>query len=580
MRILLVHPEDNPERGDWASQHWDWVIDLGRAGPETYKRWGGLFGCAAEPLDILGVEEIRSIRTLIATGLGHVVDREGLDWWELNVMFFHQKLEMLASLQTLVHQLGTEDQLSLTRPGFHADALKLLIGNRLKCFSGRVISGVRGLNHYRRLWSKFPLPQIFEILEDKYDADYALRRRFTPGKKPCPSAVVLLPSAYGNVSRTGIAYAKASPETDFLLVATRRSGRVANLPANVSAAALASYASPRRETRAEYESLAEQWHKLRGDLECVPEFELLGRLGVLDSFPRLLRQGLGIREAWRRVLEREPVQAVLCADDSNPYTHIPLLLARSRGIPTIACHHGALDGRHLFKRNHADVIFAKGRMEEDYLVRVCGVSPEVVEMGAPARELSSQVVTHQMKQRAPIVFFSEAYEIAGGRGEEFYGELLPPLAGLAARTGRSLVIKLHPAESRRERERLVKRLLPPEQQRLTRIVNGPLTDELLDGARFGVTIRSTVVMECALLGIPCFLCEWLEYGPYGYVQQFSRFGAGYGLKSVAEIGEIPRILQGWTPKPEKVRDLWQGIAPGRFRELISGRRMLQQAVAI
>ena len=151
MRILLVHPEDIPERGDWAGRNWDWVIDLGRAGPRTYELWSVRFGCAAEPLDILEVEEIRSIRTLIARGLGHVVDREGLDWWELNVMFFHQKLEMLVGLQTLVHQLGAEDQLHVTRPGFHADALKLLIGHRLKCFSGRVISGVRSLNHYRRL---------------------------------------------------------------------------------------------------------------------------------------------------------------------------------------------------------------------------------------------------------------------------------------------------------------------------------------------------------------------------------------------------------------------------------------------
>jgi len=579
MRILLLHPEDTPERGAWAGQSWDWVIDLGRAGRETYERWGALFDCVAEPLDILGLEEIRGIRTLLATGLGRVVDREGLDWWELNVMFFHQKLEALVALQTLVNQLGTQDQLFVTGSGFHADALRLLTGNRLKCFSGQATGGLRGLNHYLRLWSRYPLPQIFEILGDKYDAAYTVRRRFAPRKKPCRNPVVLLPSAYGNVSRTGIAYARTSLETNFLLVTTRRSGGVSNPPANVGLAELASYAWPRPQTRAECQLLAEQWRKLRTDLESVTEFDLLGRLGVLDSFPRLLRQGLGIRDAWRGVLERETVQAVLCADDSNPYTHIPLLLGRGRGIPTIACHHGALDGRHLFKQNHADVILAKGRMEEDYLVRVCGVSRDVVEVGAPARETSSPMVRRRTAT-SPIVFFSEAYEIAGGRGEEFYRELLPPLADLAAGAGRRLVVKLHPAESRREREQLVDKLLPPEQQRLTEIISGPLTEELLHGAWFGITIRSTVVMECALLGIPCFLCEWLEYGPYAYVEQFSGFGAGYGLKSSAEIGEVPRILEHWAAKPETVRDLWQAITPGRFRELISSREKFQHAVAI
>lgn len=580
MKVLLVHPEDNPERGGWAGQTWDWMIDLGRAGPETYERWGALFGCVAEPLDIVGLEEIRTIRTLLAMGLGRVLDREGLDWWELNFMFFHQRLEVLVALQTLVRQLGTQDQLCVTRSGFHADALRRLVGDRVKAFSGRATSGGRDLNHYFRLWSRFSLPQIFEILGDKYDAAYTLRRRFAAGEKPCLSPVVLIPSAYGNVSRTGIAYAKTSPEKDFLLVTTRRSGGVSNPPANVSLAALAGYASPRPETRAEYELLAEQWRKLRPELESVPEFDLLGRLGVFDSFPRLLRQGLGIRNAWRGVLEREPVQAVLCADDSNPYTHIPLLLGRNRGIPTIACHHGALDGRHLFKGNHADVILAKGRMEEDYLVRVCGVSRDVVEVGAPVRELSDRAVKRRVDATAPMVFFSEAYEIAGGRGKEFYRELLPPLADLAARTGRRLVIKLHPAESRRERERLVNGLLPSERQRVTEIISGPLTDDLLDGAWFGITVRSTVVMECALLGMPCFLCEWLEYGPYGYVEQFSRFGAGYGLKSAAEIGEIPRILDDWAAKPETARDLWQPITPSRFRELLSNRKKFQHAVAI
>ena len=33
----------------------------------------------------------------------------------------------------------------------------------------------------------------------------------------------------------------------------------------------------------------------------------------------------------------------------------------------------------MFKRAHADVVLAKGKMEQDYLVRVCGVPRARVE---------------------------------------------------------------------------------------------------------------------------------------------------------------------------------------------------------
>src|SRR4029077_549128 len=170
----------------------------------------------------------------------------------------------------------------------------------------------------------------------------------------------------------------------------------------------------------------------------VAEFEILKRTGYLDGLLPWLRHGLEVRDAWRNVLDSEPVEAVLCADDSNPYTRIPLLLAQARGLPNVACHHGALDGRYIFKRTYGDVIWAKGKMEEDYLVRRCGVPPERVEVAAPA-------LAADWRQREPskrdtfrpyILFISEAVEVSGGRSEEFYRDLLPPLADLALATGR------------------------------------------------------------------------------------------------------------------------------------------------
>ena len=157
---------------------------------------------------------------------------------------------------------------------------------------------------------------------------------------------MLLPSAYVNATRTALDYASAIPERDFLLVATRQSGWDTSPPQNVNVARLAAYASGKYDQR-EYEALLKRWHDLQPRLVKNRDLSILEELGSFDSVPFLLREGLTMRDAWLQVFESEPVASVLCADDSNPYTHLPLLIARERGLPAIVCHHGALDGRYL-----------------------------------------------------------------------------------------------------------------------------------------------------------------------------------------------------------------------------------------
>ena len=66
------------------------------------------------------------------------------------------------------------------------------------------------------------------------------------------------------------------------------------------------------------------------------------------------------------------------------------------------------------------VLLAKGEMEQDYLVRVCGIPPQRVEIGAPI--LPERILeSGRDKGKKPfIVFFSEAYEMTGGRARDFY----------------------------------------------------------------------------------------------------------------------------------------------------------------
>jgi hypothetical protein len=213
-------------------------------------------------------------------------------------------------------------------------------------------------------------------------------------------------------------------------------------------------------------------------------------------------------------------------------------------------------------------------MEQDYLVRQCGVPQQKVEIGAPAMPKTWNGVEPANRQafRPYILFISEASDVSGGRPEEFYRDVLPPLADLALASGRELIVKLHPAESERQRTDALARILSARQKTVTRIVTGPLTEDLLAKAWFGITILSTVAIECAVRGIPCFLCKWLEFWPYGYIEQFIHFGAGVGLNDPSEIERIPEYLQQHPPGADVRENCWQPVAAGRLRQLLSSSR--------
>jgi len=577
MKILLIHPEDELQDARWASQRWDRVIDLGTTGAESYAEAEAMLGSPISRLHDFGknFQGLLRLRELMTIGMGRLKDSLGLDWWELTAILFHQQLETAFLLRKLVESLSPGEEVHVSRPGLHADALRLALGSRLHTFSSAVNSRKGSVGHYARLLKKFPVSQLIEIFWDKTDAGYQFRGSLRSTRQQSSNPVVLLPSSYISISRTALAYAQNLPKTRFLLVVTRRSGWVGISLPNVSAKWLSGYASLRNPARKlELQGLVRRWELLRTELNAVPEIRTLDELGWFRGFPKRLLQGLEIRDAWRNVLDHEPVQSVICADDSNPYTHIPLLLAAQRGLPTIASHHGALDGRYFFKRSHADVVLAKGAMEKDYLVRLCGLPSDRVEIGAPLVAAHSEHQTQQTSanEKSAIIFFSEPHEMAGGRMKGFYRDILPRLADLALEKGRELIIKLHPSESVAERTCFVQEVLNSKQRRIARVIDGPLTQELLTNVWFGVAIMSTVVVECALQQIPCFMCTWLEAWPYGYCDQFSRFGVGIRLSEPAEICRIPSILQNYQVGGTVRENCWTPIEAQRLEELLGLRR--------
>jgi len=522
------------------------IVDLGKSSAFTRSARQERLNSPILQLDTLwrGIQDFESIRQLLHAGRDQLLDEIGLDWWDLVSVLIYPELRDAVLLRRLAEQLDATAELYATRQAWPASGVGLLLQRPLRTFPDTSRSS--HFRHYSDVLRRFSFYQLAQIFLDKYDLRYRWRSRFAARRRGASGPFVLLPSAYTNVSRMALAYASMLPEQSFLLIATRRSGTHFDPAPNVTCASLAAYATG-PEPRAEFLELLSKWQTLQQSLKQFPEIDLLFRAGQMKGFSNHFRDGLTIRNAWRKVLSEERISAVMCGDDSNIYTRLPVLLARQQGIPTLDFHHGALDGRFLLKELSSDLYLAKGEMERDYLVRLCRLPPERVILAGPPLPQSIPAHERGKKERRKdegslILFFSEPYEVGRLRTEDVYRELLTPLARLAREFGRRLVVKLHPFESRSERMELVAKVLPPENAALVDVLDGPFTPELVARAWFAVTVESTVVIDCSLLAVPCFLCEWLNYSPYGYTSQYARFGVGRILNSPGQLNEIPRLV--------------------------------------
>jgi len=577
MRILLVHPEDSPRAGPWARQRWDLIVDLGGSSRFSEQAWARQYGCPVLCVGSLRriIADAKLVRQIFSAGRGHLLDEEGIDWWDLVCLLVEPEALTVLAIERAVAEISLPAELWATRPGWPASAVEAVSGHAFRSFGDSRLarSAARAL-HYAGVLRHLPAAQIKEIFLDKYDSGYRMRSRFASRAVRCTDPVVLLPSAYENVSRTAAAYARLLPQQSFLMVATRRSARQFTPPANIEVRDLAAYAKAEAPS-AEVASLVKRWFELRARLAASRELQVLCRTGVLDPFPDWLRNGVRARVAWNEVLEREPVCGVLCGDDSNLYTRLPVLLAARRKIPTVDFHHGGFDGRYLLKDLPSDVYLAKNEMERDYLLRVCGLPAEKIEIGSASGQ-ARQASEPRRQEGAFAIFFSEPYEIVGMRADEVYREILPPLCRVVRDSGRGVIIKLHPFESRSQRLRTVENVLTTEERQRVTVVEGPLIKELLSRAWFGITVQSTTVLDCLQHGICCFLCSWLATSPYGYVEQYARFGVGEVLQNVEQFGEIPKRLADFHDRRPSRLSLSDPVDPAMLKRWLtsgSGERL-------
>jgi hypothetical protein len=544
MRVLLLHPEDSPGVGAWARERWDLIIDLGKSSLFSAEAWARQSGCPVLRTDSFreGLADVRRVREMFSPGRKRLIDEEGIDWWDLTSLLVAPDALAVLALRRLAGEVKPSAELWATRRGGPVDLLAVLLSREIRSFGRAGLArALAGVTRYAGLVRRFSAAQIKEISLDKYDSAYRWRSRFSRRRNASAESVALIPTAYGNVSRMAAAYARLLPRQGFLAVATRASGKKFVPPPNVQLRDLAPYAKADLPL-AEILDLLKRWGKLKPDLESFPDLRALFQALATDPVSHWIRSGLSIRNAWRTVLEREPICGVLCGDDSNLYTLLPVLLAARRGIPTVDFHHGAFDGRYLLKDLPCDVYLAKSEMERDYLVRLCELPGDRVAIAAPSSEQAQADREPSSAQKTSAVFFSEPYEGVGMRAEEVYREILPPLCRLARENGRGVILKLHPFESAPQRRRMIRETLSPEDSEFVNVVKGPLNDELMSQTWFGVTVESTTVIDCMQHGIQCFVCGWLTLWPFEYVQQYARFGVGEILRGAEQVAEIPQRL--------------------------------------
>jgi hypothetical protein len=419
--------------------------------------------------------------------------------------------------------------------------------------------------------------QLIEIAFDKWDADYRFRHHFGRSTKSSSTPAILLPSAYANVSRAQVAYARMLPHRRFLLVVTRRSGRLRELPDNIELRSLASFAPrPLPATEEERTRLLARWQEVQNNLfETNPVFRLARKLHVFDGFASFLKSGLRVRDAWREVFVREPITAVLSADENNPYTRLPILLAKSRKLRTVFCDHGALNMSFGIRPPVSDTYLMKGDMARDYSVRWCGLSANKIVVGGPPEAhhplpLRLPSRSSNRTERDWIVFYSEAYELFSGRTQILYAELLPELCLLAQRMNRKVIVKLHPFESLRMRTALVDRVLSAELRSLVEMREGAMAPDLFERAWFSLTLESSAAVESTSNGVPCFLCSWFDASWHNYTKQYAKYSAGYPLDSPQRIREIPQLLGQIQITEATLRSLHTPISPERLESVLSG----------
>ena len=179
MRVLLLHPDDD-FHGSWTRQHWDSVIDLGRAPKSFYDERSAALGCPVFSVFDLAVEvaDLKIWRHLLEPGMGRVVDRFGIDWWDVISHMLQPELQDVRLALRLAEKLSGCRTLAVSRPSVTAEALRLQLEIPLQVLHGGLRKRlVRSVLRRGSAVANLSLEQLRQVVYDKYDPHYVWRRK-------------------------------------------------------------------------------------------------------------------------------------------------------------------------------------------------------------------------------------------------------------------------------------------------------------------------------------------------------------------------------------------------------------------
>src|ERR1700690_3877670 len=129
MRVFLLHPDDDFQ-GSWTRQHWDLVVDLGRAPGSFYSDQSAALDCPVfSILDMAReVEDVQIWRCLLEPGLGRVVDGFGIDWWDIISLLLQPELQEVRLALRLSEKVRGCRELVASRPSVTSEVLQLALG--------------------------------------------------------------------------------------------------------------------------------------------------------------------------------------------------------------------------------------------------------------------------------------------------------------------------------------------------------------------------------------------------------------------------------------------------------------------
>jgi hypothetical protein len=119
---------------------------------------------------------------------------------------------------------------------------------------------------------------------------------------------------------------------------------------------------------------------------------------------------------------------------------------------------------------------------------------------------------------------------------------------------------------------LVKSVLGDRDWHEVELIGGVPPEQVMSRAWCGVTVDSSVAVECATHDIPFFLCGWLDYSGDGYLEQFARFGVAEVLESPENIQLIPQMVSDYRPDPGRRQRIWREADPSQLDAILFTKR--------